>query len=317
MKTITRHAGACRTSWCWLLWVSGGATTQKPIRSSQIASKHYVLIQISTRPFNCELSKLLPRNACGNIQLRRHSLVVYSSQRISCRQVYHAESSLERRAGNVGHDHTSTDGRVPGAQQIFPKGKNSVPGLLHEGMLRADVRFALDDVQTSAPDPLFAQRLRERIRVDERAARGVDEHGMLLHLAQKARVDDVPRRVAARREHEQHVALPRELVQADAPDGPQRVARHERRFELVVARRGRVRGVDAVRDAERGEARERRLRDAPEAQKAHGAGLRGRGGAQLRPSEEERSEREVGPLMGIDVQVVDARQSRLGTPSLL
>src|SRR6266571_1201167 len=233
-----------------------------------------------------------------------------------------AKSTMPNRVSNVALamwgtiTHLRTDA-CQGSQRIFPKGKNSVPGLLYEGMLRADVRFTLDDVQLSAPDPLFAQSLRERVRVDERAARGVHEHGVLLHLAQKARVDDVPRRVTARREHEQHVALPRKLVQPDAPDGPQRVARRKRGLELVVARRGRVRGVDAVRDAERGEARERRLRDPPEAQKTHRAGLRRRGGAQLRPSEEERSEREVGPLMGMDVQVVDARQRRLGTPSLL
>ena len=52
------------------------------------------------------------------------------------------------------------------------------PGLLHEGVARA-------------PYPLFAQRLRERVRVDERAARRVDEHGVLLHLAQEVGVDDV------------------------------------------------------------------------------------------------------------------------------
>src|SRR6266702_1169187 len=87
-----------------------GYHTQKPIRSSQIVSKHYVLIQISTRPFNYELSKLLPRDACGNIQLRRHNFVIYSSQRISCRQVYHAEPSLERRAAMWGTiTHLRTD----------------------------------------------------------------------------------------------------------------------------------------------------------------------------------------------------------------
>src|SRR6266702_8556721 len=48
------------------------------------------ITRYSTRSFNCELSKLLPRDACGNIQLRRHNFVIYSSQRISCRQVYHA-----------------------------------------------------------------------------------------------------------------------------------------------------------------------------------------------------------------------------------
>src|SRR6266702_7692664 len=153
-----------------------------------------------------------------------------------------AKSTMPNRVSNVALamwgtiTHLRTDA-CQGSQWIFPKGKNSVPGLLYEGMLRADVRFTLDDVQASAPDPLLAQRLRERIRVDERAARGVDEHGVLLHLAQKARVYDVLRRITARREHEQHVALPRELVQPDAPDGPQGMARHERRFELVVARR--------------------------------------------------------------------------------
>ncbi len=76
---------------------------------------------------------------------------------------------------------------MPGVSADLPQGKNSVPGLLHEGMLRADVRFTLDDVQPSAPDPLFSQRLRERVRVDERAARSVDEHGVLLHLAQNPR----------------------------------------------------------------------------------------------------------------------------------
>ncbi len=129
VKSITRHA-ACRTRGNLLVLYSLGQWkgqwkhhTQKPIRSSQIASKHYVPIQISTRPFNYELSKLLPRDACGNIQLRRHNFVIYSSQRISCRQVYHAEPSLERRAGNVGHNHTSTDGRVPGVSVDLPEGK--------------------------------------------------------------------------------------------------------------------------------------------------------------------------------------------------
>src|SRR6266702_3452282 len=107
--------------------------TQKPIRSSQIASKHYVLIQISTRPFNCELSKLLPRDASGNIQLRRHNFVIYSSQRIPCRQVYHAETSLERRAGNVGHDHTSTDGRVLGLSGSSPRERIAYLGSFMRG----------------------------------------------------------------------------------------------------------------------------------------------------------------------------------------
>ena len=107
-------------------------------------------------------------------------------------------------------------------------------------MVRANVRFALDDVEARAPYPLFAQRPRERVRVDERAARRVDEHGVLLHLAQKVCVDDVPRRVTAGREDEKDVARARELVLVDAPYGAQAVSRRERGFERGVARGGGV-----------------------------------------------------------------------------
>lgn len=132
-------------------------------------------------------------------------------------------------------------------------------------MVRADVRFAFDDIEASAPYPPFAQGPRERVRVDERAARRVDEHGTPFHLAQKVGVDDVPRRVAAGREDEKDVARARKLVLVDAPYGAQAVSCRERGFEGGVAGGGRVRGVDAVRDAEGGEAREGRLGDAPEA----------------------------------------------------
>ena len=127
------------------------------------------------------------------------------------------------------------------------------------------MRFSLDDVEARAPYPLFAQRLCERVRVDERAARRVDEHGVLLHPAQEVGVDDVPRRVAAGREDEKDVARAGELGIVDAPHGAQAVSRCERSFERGVAGGGRVRGVDAVRDAEGGEAPEGRLSDAPEA----------------------------------------------------
>ena len=95
--------------------------------------------------------------------------------------------------------------------------------------------LALDDVEARAPDPFLAQCVRERIRVDERAARCIHEHGVPLHLAEKILVDDVPRVLPARREDEEHVARARELVQVDAPDGVQPVARDERRFERGVA----------------------------------------------------------------------------------
>lgn len=120
---------------------------------------------------------------------------------------------------------------------------------------------------------------------------------MLLHLAQQVRVDDVPRGVAAGREDEEDVARARELVLVDAPDGAQAVSRRERAFERGVARGGRVGGVDAVREAEGGEAGERRLGDPPEAEEADGARWGEGGGAQLRAREEERGKVEVGPLV--------------------
>jgi len=163
-------------------------------------------------------------------------------------------------------------------------------------MVSADVGLALDDVEARAPDPLFAQRAGERVRVDERAAGCVDEDSVLLHPAQKLCVDDVARSVSAGREHEEDVARARELVCVDAADGAQAVLRGEGGFEGGVAGRGRVGGVDAVSEAEGGDAREGRLGDAPEAEEACRARWRERAGAQLGPGEEERGKVEVGPL---------------------
>ena len=86
-------------------------------------------------------------------------------------------------------------------------------------MVRADVRFALDDVEARGPNPLFAQGAGEGVRVDERATGRVDEHGVFLHLAQQVGVDDVSGRVAAWSEDEEEVARARELVGVDASDG--------------------------------------------------------------------------------------------------
>jgi hypothetical protein len=107
----------------------------------------------------------------------------------------------------------------------------------------------------------------------------------------------VARGSAAGREDEEDVARACELVEVDAADRAQRrVLRCQRRLERGVARGGRVRDVDAVRYAEGCEARERRLRDAAEAEEADRARWRERARAQLRAGEEERGEVEVGPL---------------------
>lgn len=126
-----------------------------------------------------------------------------------------------------------------------------VPGLPHERVISADMRFTLDDVEAGTPDPSFAQRLRERVRINERAASHVHQHGMFLHLAQKVFVDDVSRVLPSRREHKEHLALARELVQIYALDGAQVVVlRDEGRFERGVARRAGVGRVYAVRESE-------------------------------------------------------------------
>ena len=150
------------------------------------------------------------------------------------------------------------------------------PGSLDEGVVQPDVGLALDDIDPRPVQPTLTQRLRECVRVDERAARSVHEHRSLLHPLEERLVDDVVRRRPPGREHEHGVALARELRQLDAAH----LAHAELRRERGV--RGRVGGsacvacVEAAREAEGDEARERRLRDAPEADEACGA--RGRGG---------------------------------------
>ena len=144
-------------------------------------------------------------------------------------------------------------------------------------MVCADMGLTLDNVKPRTPYPFFAQCQRERVRVDERAARRVDEHGVLLHLAQEIRVDDVVRALPAGREHEEHVARARKLVELYAPDGAQVVARDEGGLEGWVVRGGGVGRVDAVGEAEAGQAGEGRLGYAPETEEAGCAGW-GEGG---------------------------------------
>jgi hypothetical protein len=121
-------------------------------------------------------------------------------------------------------------------------------------MVSADMGLTLDDVEAGTPDPFFAQRLRERMRVNERAACRVHQHGVFLHLAQEICIDDVSRVLPARREHKEHVTLARELVQIYAPDGAQVVVlRDEGCFERGVARRAGVGRVYAVRETEGGQ----------------------------------------------------------------
>jgi len=102
-------------------------------------------------------------------------------------------------------------------------------------MVRADVGLALYDVEAGAPYPLFAQRAREGVRVDERTSGGVDEDGAALHLAQKLLVYDVARGFSAGGKDEEDVAFARELIRVDAADGAQAVLGCERGLERGIA----------------------------------------------------------------------------------
>lgn len=128
-----------------------------------------------------------------------------------------------------------------------------VPGLPHERVVSANLGLTFDDVKAGTPDPSFAQCLRERVRVNERSACCVHEHGMFLHLAQKISIDDVSRILPARSEHKEHITFARELVQFYAPDGAQVVLRGEGRFECCVMRGAGVGCIYAVRETEGGE----------------------------------------------------------------
>ena len=79
-------------------------------------------------------------------------------------------------------------------------------------MVGRDLWLSLDHVQAGAPDPTLVQRFCERVGVDERPSACVDQDACLLHLFQKALVDDMVRIASTRREYEDEIALASELV---------------------------------------------------------------------------------------------------------
>lgn len=58
-----------------------------------------------------------------------------------------------------------------------------IPELPYVRIVRANMGLTLNDV---TPDTFFTQHLRKRVLVDEREVRGVHQHGVFLHLAQKS-----------------------------------------------------------------------------------------------------------------------------------
>ena len=67
-----------------------------------------------------------------------------------------------------------------------------------EQRLALGQRLRVEDVEPRAGDASLAQRLDERVLVDDRAARNVDEEGGRLHQPQPARVEQTARLVRQR-----------------------------------------------------------------------------------------------------------------------
>ena len=63
---------------------------------------------------------------------------------------------------------------------------------------RARVRLGREDVECGASDLARAERLEERVLVDELAARGVDESDAVTHPRERLRVDRAARLVRQR-----------------------------------------------------------------------------------------------------------------------
>ena len=163
-------------------------------------------------------------------------------------------------------------------------------------MVETDLGLALNHIDPSAIKPSLMQRLRKRVRIHKRPSRRVHEHGRLLHLPQEGLVDDVVRRRTPGGENEHDVALACELGQRHTAELFHPVLGCERGVCGGVGRRGRVRGVETVLEAEGDEPGERRLRNAAETDEACGALGRGGGRAELGAAEGEGRPDEVGPL---------------------
>jgi enoyl-CoA hydratase/carnithine racemase len=78
--------------------------------------------------------------------------------------------------------------------------------------LARHMRLVLEHVEPGAGDRPVAQRLDERLLVDDRAARDVDEVALLAERGEHLGVDQLPRRGAARRDDDEEVDLARERL---------------------------------------------------------------------------------------------------------
>ena len=78
-------------------------------------------------------------------------------------------------------------------------------------------RLRVEDVETCAGDASLAQRLDERVLIDDRAARDVDEEGGRLHQPQPARVEQAARLVGQRAGDDDDVGVREQRLEGNVP----------------------------------------------------------------------------------------------------
>lgn len=253
-------------------------------------------------------------SSARSVELGRHLGPKEPAQEVVRSERRHPKSRLRRRAPDMrqhhtpkairhishGHIHTphhtrssypNTTRQTSHAKQDKTRKKNqkkspnNLPRRVDQRMVEADIRLALDDVHARAVQPALAEGPRERVRVDEGAARGVDEDGGGLHLPEEGLVDDVVRRGPAGGEDEEDVGLACERLERHALDLFDAEFRGEGGVRAGVGvgggGGGGPAGVEGALEAEGDEAGEGGLGDAAEADEACGAHGRGGGCAQL------------------------------------
>jgi len=108
-------------------------------------------------------------------------------------------------------------------------------------MIHRDHRLTLNHVQSCAPNPFLSQRLHQRVRINQGPSARVDKHARPLHLLQKLFVYQVSRLQAARREDEEGITLPRQLIQVHAAQGIKSILFRELLVSGRSCKGGRIR----------------------------------------------------------------------------
>ena len=127
-------------------------------------------------------------------------------------------------------------------------------------------RLDVVDVEAGAGDRFGVQRRDQRLLVDDRPARGVDEIGGRLHQPELSRADEPARAVAQHDMNGDDVGIAEQIVLGDVVDA--RFLRLFRRQVLAPGDRPSCQGLGDRRDA---------LAELAQAERCRASGLRGRG----------------------------------------